>query len=71
MLVGKEVSMKYKVSLHRSDEGISVSVPALPGCWSEGDTEEEALANIRDAIQEYLAALENRVQGAEICDVEV
>ena len=36
--------MKYKVALHRSDEGISVSVPALPGCWSEGDTEEEALA---------------------------
>jgi predicted RNase H-like HicB family nuclease len=49
--------MKYKVALHRSDEGLSVSVPALPGCWSEGDTEEEALANIRDAIQEYLAAL--------------
>jgi hypothetical protein len=56
-LAGEEVAMKYKVALHRSDEGISVSVPALPGCWSEGDTEEEALANIRDAIQEYLAAL--------------
>ena len=63
--------MKYKVSLHRSDEGISVSVPALPGCWSEGDTDEEALANIRDAIQDYLAALEDRVQGTEICEVDV
>jgi predicted RNase H-like HicB family nuclease len=63
--------MKYKVALHRSDEGISVSVPALPGCWSEGDTEEEALANIRDAIQEHLAALEDRFRGAEICEVEV
>jgi predicted RNase H-like HicB family nuclease len=63
--------MKYKVALHRSDEGISVSVPALPGCWSEGDTEEEALANIRDAIQEYLAALEERLQGAEIRELEV
>ena len=52
--------MKYKVALHRSDEGVSVSVPALPGCWSEGDTEEEALENIRDAIREYLAALEDR-----------
>ncbi len=31
--------MKYKIALHRTDEGISVSVPALPGCWSEGDTE--------------------------------
>ena len=55
--------MKYKVLLHRSDEGISVSVPALPGCWSEGDTEKEALANIPDAIREYLAALENHCQG--------
>ena len=63
--------MKYKVELHRSDEGISVSVPALPGCWSEGDTEAEALANIEDAIREYLAALEQRSAGAEIREVEV
>ena len=63
--------MKYKVALHRTDEGISVSVPALPGCWSEGDTEEEALANIRDAIQEYLAALEDRLQGVEVRELEV
>ncbi len=63
--------MKYKVTLHRSDEGISVSVPALPGCWSEGTTEEEALANIQDAIREHLAALEDRVRGAEIREVEV
>ncbi len=63
--------MKYKVVLHRSDEGITVSVPALPGCWSEGDTEEEALANIQDAIQEYLAALEDRLQGAEVRELEV
>ena len=67
----KEVAIRYKVALHRSDEGISVSVPALPGCWSEGDTETEALANIRDAIQEYLAALEDRLQGAEIRELEV
>jgi predicted RNase H-like HicB family nuclease len=63
--------MKYKIALHRTDEGISVSVPALPGCWSEGDTEEEALTNIQDAIQEYLAALEGRFQGAEVREVEV
>ena len=63
--------MKYKVTLHRSDEGVSVSVPALPGCWSEGDTEEEALANVRDAIREYLAALEDRLQGAEVRELEV
>jgi hypothetical protein len=44
-----EVPMRYKVLLHRTEEGISVSVPGLPGCWSEGDTENEALENIRDA----------------------
>ena len=71
MLAREEVAMKYKVALYRTDEGISVSVPALPGCWSEGDTEEEALANIRDAIQEYLAALEDRLQGAEVRELEV
>ena len=60
ILKGKEAQMNYKIAIHRTDEGLSVSVPALPGCWSEGDTEEEALANIRDPIREYLAALEDR-----------
>lgn len=63
--------MKYKVVLHRTDEGISVSVPALPGCWSEGDTEEQALDNIQDAISEYLAALADRIQSQEVREVEV
>jgi predicted RNase H-like HicB family nuclease len=67
----EEAIMKYKIVLHRDAEGISVSVPALPGCWSEGDTEAEALANIQDAIREYLAALEDRLQGEEIREVEV
>lgn len=65
------MSHSYKVVLHRSEEGISVSVPALPGCWSEGDTEEEALANIRDAISEYPAALEDQFQDAEVREVDV
>lgn len=63
--------MKYKIALYRSEEGITVSVPALPGCWSEGDTEEEALANIQDAIREYLAALEERLHDAEIREIEM
>lgn len=70
-LTEREVAMKYKIVMHRTDEGISVSVPALPGCWSEGDTEEEALANIQDAIREYLAALEDRFRDAEVREVEV
>ncbi len=63
--------MKYRVVLHRTDEGVSVSVPGLPGCWSEGDTEEEALENIRDAISEYLAALEDPMRSQEVREVEV
>lgn len=47
--------MKYKISLHKSDEGYSVSTPGLPGCWSQGATETEALDNIKDAIREHLA----------------
>lgn len=51
-------SMKshYVVSLKRTEEGFSVWVPGLPGCWSEGATEPEALDNIKDAIREYLDA---------------
>lgn len=63
--------MHYKIAIHRTEEGISVSVPALPGCWSEGDTEEEALANIQDAIREYVAALEERFKDVEMREVEV
>jgi predicted RNase H-like HicB family nuclease len=49
---------RYTVSLKRTDEGFSVWVPGLPGCASQGDTEEEALSNIRDAIREYLSVAE-------------
>ncbi len=63
--------MKYKIALQKSGEGYSVSVPGLPGCWSQGATEEEALANIQDAIQEYLAAREELLKGAVVREVEV
>lgn len=49
--------MKYKVVLHRSEEGCSVSCPGLPGCWSQGATEHEAVQSICDAIREYLEAV--------------
>ena len=63
--------MKYKVALQKSDEGYSVSVPGLPGCWSQGATEQEALENIRDAIREYLDAREDLLKGAVVREVEV
>ena len=58
--------MRYKVRLQRSDEGYSVSVPGLPGCWSQGETEAEALENIRSAIEEYLAVGAELLTGAEV-----
>jgi predicted RNase H-like HicB family nuclease len=49
--------MRYKIALLKTDDGYSVSVPGLPGCWSQGATEQEALENIQDAIQGYLAVV--------------
>jgi predicted RNase H-like HicB family nuclease len=57
--------MKYKVALLRTGEGFSVSVPGLSGCWSQGDTEAEALLNIRDAVREYLSARNDLFQGRD------
>lgn len=63
--------MKYKIALKKTDEGYSVSVPGLPGCWSQGATEAEALENIRDAIESYLAVANEQIEGAELREVEV
>ncbi len=63
--------MKFKVALYSSEEGFSVSVPGLPGCWSQGETEREALLNIEDAIREYLVVAIELVRGAEVREVEV
>ena len=50
--------MKYKVNMQETEEGFAVWVPGLPGCWSQGMNEKEALENIKDAIQEYLKTVE-------------
>jgi len=63
--------MKYKIALKQNDEGFSVSVPGLPGCWSQGATEEEALINIQNAIQDYLAAREDLFRGTLVREIEV
>jgi predicted RNase H-like HicB family nuclease len=55
-----ERAMKFQVVLEPSDEGgYTVYVPSLPGCISEGDTAEEALANIQEAIELYLEPVED------------
>ena len=63
--------MKYKVVLQHSDEGVAASVPGLPGCWSQGSTESEALDNIRTAIAEYMSVVADQLQGADVREVEV
>lgn len=64
-------SMKYKVAVKKTREGYSVSCPGLPGCWSQGKTEREALENIQDAIREYLEVATVISKGSKIREVEV
>ena len=63
--------MKYRVALHKSDEGYSVSVPGLPGCWSQGATEQEAVDNIREAIREYLSVVDEQLRREDVREIEV
>lgn len=63
--------MIYRVRIHESEEGYSVSCPGLPGCWSQGETEEEALENIRIAIKEYLSAVDELVRDEDVREIEV
>ena len=54
--------MKLKVILEPQEEGgYTIYVPSLPGCISEGETKEEALKNIREAVELYLEADENEL----------
>jgi len=70
-------AMKYRVLLIQSPEGFAVTCPALPGCWSQGTTEAEALVSIREAIREYLEVREEvereeaAIEGAAVCVREV
>lgn len=62
--------MTYKVVLIHSEEGYSVSCPSLPGCATEGKTEEEALRNMQDAIREYLEVV-TELHGGKTAEVQV
>ena len=63
--------MNLKVVLEPSDEGgYTIHVPALPGCVSEGESREEALRNIREAIELYLEPLgEISAEGGEVVEL--
>ena len=63
--------MKYRVALEESEEGFSVWVPGLPGCASQGATEEEALANTADAVREYMEVAVENAAGTVIREIEV
>ena len=63
--------MRYQVVLQKTDEGYSVHCPGLPGCWSQGENEEEALDNIAEAIGDYLLAVREENAPADLREVEV
>jgi predicted RNase H-like HicB family nuclease len=63
--------MTYRVVLEQSEEGVSVSCPGLPGCWSQGASEAEALENIKSAIREYLEVVDELTVGKDVREVEV
>ena len=63
--------MRYKVILEPSEEGFAVSVPGLPGCHSQGSTEQEALENIRDALRGYLDVVDELAREHVVREVEV
>ncbi|MBI1743656.1 type II toxin-antitoxin system HicB family antitoxin [Candidatus Acetothermia bacterium] len=63
--------MKYKVRVQKTEEGYAVWCPGLPGCWSQGKTEEEALENIKDAIKTYLETIKELNRGKRVRVVEV
>ncbi|WP_305909519.1 type II toxin-antitoxin system HicB family antitoxin [Methylomarinum sp. Ch1-1] len=63
--------MKYQVILEHSEEGVAASVPCLPGCHSQGSTEQEALRNIAEAIADYLAVVKELTKDKIVKEVEV
>ena len=63
--------MKYRVNLKKTEEGYSVWVPGLPGCWSQGKSEAEALENVKDAISAYLETVDKITTDKETRYVEI
>ena len=65
------MNAKYPIILKKSEEGFAVGCPALPGCWSQGASEEEAIGNIKVAIKEYLEVVRESFGKEEVREIEV
>ena len=64
--------MIYRIVIEKGEDFCFVAhCPAIPGCHSQGDTIEEAIENIKDAIQEYLAAINESIKNTDVREVEV
>lgn len=63
--------MQYTVVIHKSKYGYDLRCPALPGCHSQGETKEEALENIKDAIAVYLDMVKKETRGEKTTKVTV
>ncbi|MCF7708771.1 MAG: type II toxin-antitoxin system HicB family antitoxin [Verrucomicrobia bacterium] len=61
----------YPIILKESEEGYAVGCPALPGCWSQGANEEEAIENIKIAIREYLEVVRESYREEDFKEIEV
>ena len=63
--------MKYTVVINKTEYGFDAHCPALPGCHSQGDTLDEAIENIKDAISTYLHMIEEETKNSTVYQVEV
>ena len=63
--------MKYPVVINKTEYGYDVHCPVFPGCHSQGDTFEEAMENIKDAIQTYLHMIAEETKDSTVYQIEV
>ncbi len=70
-LIKEKAVVKYPVVVNKSQYGYDVHCPVLPGCHSQGDTLEDALENIKDAISTYMEMIADETKNAQVYEVEI